>query len=231
MYEVPRIIIEAASAIIYFILVKYMIKPYTLTREQRYLGLPLGFAFLGISEVFLGSQIFYNIPQLNGLSVATRTFAFVFLAMTYYFSKKPAKNSQIVWTITLSLIIVIAAISSLFLAGGPLLNIEVPASFSVCLRLMALLFIGYICIRTLNSHIKHPEPTTIWIPLGFIMLGISQYSQIIRFLDEGAAYGGAFIGGIVTRFIALAIFLFVAYRTFHGSHTREDIDEKDRPPR
>jgi amino acid transporter len=149
--------------------------------------------------------------------------------MTYYFSKKPAKNSQIVWTITLSLIIVIAAISILFYGGGPLLNIKVPESFSITLRLISLVFIGYICIRTLNSHIKHPEPTTIWIPLGFIMLGISQYSQIIRFLDEGPTYGGAFIGSIVARFIALGIFLFVAYRTFHGSHTREDTDEKDRP--
>ena len=55
MYEVPRIIIEVASAIIYFILVKYMIKPYSLTREQRYLGLPLGFAFLGISEIIFSS--------------------------------------------------------------------------------------------------------------------------------------------------------------------------------
>jgi hypothetical protein len=231
MYEVPRIIIEAASAIIYFLLVKYMIKPYTLTREQRYLGLPLGFAFLGISEVFLGTLILFPIPQLNGLSVATRTFAFVFLAMTYYFSKKPAKNSQIIWTITLSLIIVIAAVSSLILVGGPLFNIEVPDSFSIVLRLISLLFIGYVCIRTLNSHIKHPEPTTIWIPLGFIMLGISQYSQVIRFLDEGPTYGGAFIGGIVSRFIALAIFLFVAYKTFHGSNRREDTLEKDRPQR
>lgn len=231
MYEVPRIIIEVASAIIYFILVKYMIKPYSLTREQRYLGLPLGFAFLGISEVFLGTQIIYPIEQLNGLSIATRTFAFVFLAMTYYFAKKPAKNSQLVWTLTLSLAIVGAAILSLVLVGAPLLNIMVPESFSIVFRAIALLFIGYICIRTLNSHIKHPDPTTIWIPLGFIMLGISQYSQLIRFIDEGAAYGGAFIGGLAARFIGLAIFLFVAYRTFHGSNKKEDTNEKDRPQR
>ena len=231
MYEVPRIIIEVASAILYFVLVKYMIKPYSLTREQRYLGLPLGFAFLGISEIFLTIQIVQPLNYLPGLSVTTRTFAFVFLAITYYFSKKPVRNSQIIWTMTLSLVIVIAAVLSLVLVGGPLLNIEVPESFSIFFRLIALLFIGYICIRTLNSHIKHPEPTTIWIPLGFIMLGASQYSQLIRFIDEGAAYGGAFIGGIVTRFIGIAIFLFVAYRTFHGSHTGEERDEKDRAQR
>jgi hypothetical protein len=131
----------------------------------------------------------------------------------------------------LSLLIVGTAISSLVLVGAPLLDIEAPASLSVILRLISLLFIGYVCISTIKSHIKQPDPTTIWIPLGFIMLGISQYSQVIRFLDEGAAYGGAFIGGIVSRFIALGIFLFVAYRTFHGSNTREDFNEKDRPQR
>lgn len=83
MYEVERIIIEVVSAVLYFTLVRYMYKPYSLTGEKKYLGLPLGFAFLGISEIFLTIQIIYPSIQLPGLSVATRTFAFVFLAITY----------------------------------------------------------------------------------------------------------------------------------------------------
>ncbi|HSV49358.1 MAG TPA: hypothetical protein VLH35_03500 [Candidatus Acidoferrales bacterium] len=228
MYEVPRIIIEVASAIIYIVLVKYMIKPYSLTREQRYLGLPLGFAFLGLSEIILTIQIVFPLTQLPGLSVATRTFAFVFLAITYYFSKKPAKNSQIVWTLTLSLLIIISAVLCLILVGAPLLNLQVPVSFSIFLRVLGLFFIAFISLHTLNSHIKKPEPTTIWIPLGFIMLGISQYSQIIRIIDGSYAYGAAFVGSLVARFIGLAIFLFVAYRTFYGSKKREGVDEKNR---
>lgn len=59
MYEVERIIIEVVSAVLYFTLVRYMYKPYSLTGEKKYLGLPLGFAFLGISEIFLTIQIIY----------------------------------------------------------------------------------------------------------------------------------------------------------------------------
>jgi len=44
-----RIAVEVVSAIICFILVKFMIKPFRLMGEERYLGLPLGFGFLGIS--------------------------------------------------------------------------------------------------------------------------------------------------------------------------------------
>lgn len=215
MYEVERFIIEVTSAVLYFILVKYMHKPYGLTGENRYLGLPLGFAFLGMSEIFLAIQIIYPFTQLPGLSVATRTFAFVFLAITYFFSTKPQRNNQMVWSLTLSLLTVIAAVLCIAIIEAPLLNLQIPLSFSIFLRFLGLFFIGYICLHTLNSHIKRPDPTTIWIPLGFIMLGLSQYSQIIRILDNGYTYGAAFIGGIVTRFIGIAIFLYVAYRTFH----------------
>ncbi|MGE5556539.1 MAG: hypothetical protein ACM3UY_09855 [Methanocella sp.] len=222
MYEVERIIIEVVSAVLYFTLVRYMYKPYSLTGEKKYLGLPLGFAFLGISEIFLTIQIIYPSIQLPGLSVATRTFAFVFLAITYFFAAKPTRNNQMLWTITLSLITIIAAILCIILVGAPLLNLQVPMGFSIFLRILGLFFVGYISLHALNSHIKRPDPTTIWIPLGFVMLGLSQYSQIIRVLDNGYAYGGAFIGGIVSRFIGIAIFLYVAYRTFHGNDKRDN---------
>jgi hypothetical protein len=74
MYEVPRLAIEIASAILYFILVRYMIKPYGLTREERYLGLPLGFAFLGVSEVLLAIGIITPQSELGAVSLVMRTF-------------------------------------------------------------------------------------------------------------------------------------------------------------
>ena len=222
MYEIPRFIIEVISAILYFILVKYMIKPYTLTKETRYLGLPVGFAFLGISEVILASQIIQPINELNGLSVATRTFAFVFVAMTYYFSKETSNNNQLIWSVTLSLLIVGLTALSLVLIAPPIFNLEVPTSFSIYLRGLSLFFLSYICIHTLGSHVKKPVPTTFWIPLGFILLAISQYSQLIRMVDSGYAYGLAFVGGLVTRFVGLAVFLYVAYKAFHRLKKKEN---------
>jgi hypothetical protein len=40
-------------------------------------------------------------------------------------------------------------------------------------------------------------------------------------VDEGYAYGLAFEGGLATRFLGLAIFLYVAYRAFHRLPKKE----------
>ncbi len=47
-----RFAVDAVSAIMCVVLVRFMIKPYQLTRESRYLGLPIGFGLLGLSYVF-----------------------------------------------------------------------------------------------------------------------------------------------------------------------------------
>ena len=228
MYEVPRLAIQIASAILYFILVRYMIKPYGLTREERYLGLPLGFVFLGVSEVLLAIGIITPLSELGTISLIMRTFAFVFLAFTYYFSREPTRNSRFVWIITLSFIIVGLTTLCLSLVSAPLMTTGISANFGIFLRILALFCLSYICIHTLRSHTKEPDPTTIWIPIGFLLLAISQYSQLIRAADENYLYGVAFIGGLTARFIGLAIFLFTAYRTFNKSRKSEGIDEKNR---
>jgi hypothetical protein len=217
MYEVPRLAIEIASAVLYFVLVRYMIKPYGFTREERYLGLPLGFVFLGVSELLLAIGIITPLNELGTVSLVMRTFAFVFLAFTYYFSREPTRNSRFVWIITLSCIIVGLTTLCLSLVSAPLMAMGISASFGIFLRILALFCLSYICIHTLRSHTKEPDPTTIWIPLGFLLLAISQYSQLIRAADEDYLYGVAFIGGIAARFIGLAFFLLTAYRTFNKS--------------
>ncbi len=218
MYEdIARIAIEAVSAIICVILVRFMIKPYQLTREARYLGLPLGFGLLGLSYIF---TIFFNSPQfyfnfvLIWLVHLTRTFAFIFLAATYYFSKPPSKNSRRLWDLTLGLLIVALIIISLLLIVKPEL---VPANYrtaQVYLRISSIILLTYMAIHTLRSHIEKPDPTTIWIPLGFILLAISQYSLIFYYTDLSKA---ANWGGIILRLLGLIVFLVVAYRTFYSS--------------
>jgi hypothetical protein len=214
MYEIPRFIVEIVSVIIYFILLYYMIKPYKLTRETRYLGLPLGFFFLGVSEIILASQIIYPITQINGLSVTIRTFAFVFIAMTYYFSKKPSKNSQLIWSTTLSVIILSLTLVCLVLFVAPTLNLLVPVTFSIFLRVISLFCLAYICIHILRSQLEKTTPMTFWIPLGFLFLLVSEYSQLIRIVDQDFAYGLAFVGGLTFRFLAFAVFLYVVTKDF-----------------
>jgi hypothetical protein len=213
MYEEARVAIEVVSAIACFILVRFMIKPYTFTREGRYLGLPLGFSFLGISYAFsaiawTGAFYFFG---LLWVQLITRTFAFVFLAITYYFSEKPS-NTRLLWDFTLSLLIVAAAV--LFPLGflAPQFASDSYNAFQVYIRVFTVPCLVYIAIQTLRSHIKNPDPTTIWIPQGFILLAISQYSLLFWYTD--ASYP-AFWGAMALRLAALAIFLFVSYRTFY----------------
>ncbi len=220
MYEDIRIAIEVASACVSFILVRFMAKPYLLTREDRYFGLPLGFGFLGIASVVSAIAIAmpgYFSSQLAWLQLLPRTFAFLFLAVTYYFSKKPSKKSHLIWDLIISLLIF--ALATLVILGtiNPKLASEDYLASSAYFRVCNLIFVSYISIHTLNSHVKSLEPSTIVIPLGFILLGISQYSLIIWSVDRSYF---AFWGALVIRLAALLVFLIVSYRTFHSLNER-----------
>jgi hypothetical protein len=217
-----RITVEVVSVIICAVLMKFMVKPYQLTKEARYLGLPLGFGFLGLSYIL--SAIAFSRPlhvnrELAWLQLLTRTFAFVFLATTYYFSKKPSKNTRLLWDVTLSLLIVVFVTLFIELFVSPQFARDSYNFAQLYLRFFSLICLSYIVIHTLRSHIKKPDPTTIWFPLGFMLLGISQYSLLFFYFDGSLS---AFTGALVTRLIALAIFLSVSYRTFCSSGKRGD---------
>ena len=80
-YELGRIIIEVISAIACFVLVKFMINPFKLTGETRYLGLPLGFGFLGLSYAFSAFSFspYFNFIKLGWIQLFVRGFVSFFL--------------------------------------------------------------------------------------------------------------------------------------------------------
>lgn len=213
-----RITIEVASAIMCIILVKFMIKPYRFTKEIRYLGLPFGFGFLGMS--FVISAIVYSSKptsffiDLLWFQSLIRTFAFVFLAITYYFSKKTTKDTRLPSNIAFSIIIVTLIV--LFL--GVFISTQIASHYystsQVYIRIFNVICLSYVALHTLRTHIRKPDPTTIWIPLGFILLGISQYSLLFWYIDLSLA---AFAGALALRLAGLLVFLLVSYRTFYSS--------------
>ena len=99
---------EALSAAYCSILVRFMAKPYYATRENRYLGLPLGFGFLGVTYVLSSIARFspFSVNTLFWVQLLARPFAFLFLAFTYYFSKKLSKKTQILYNIILSVLFI-----------------------------------------------------------------------------------------------------------------------------
>lgn len=220
MYPVERMIVELVATILCLILVRFMIKPYKLTREGAFLGLPLGFAFLGISYALAAiSYSPLDFPkELLWLPLLTRSFAFVFLVTTYFFSNKKSKNGYLLGELTISLLVIVLAILLLIAFVAPEFAFNGYSNANVYLRFVNLACLSYIAIYTLRSHVKKPDPSTIWIPFGFIFLAISQYSLFFWYIDSSFS---AFIGSLITRFVGLAIFLFVAYRTFYGSNEKK----------
>ena len=219
MYPTERMIVEAASAIIFFVLVRFMIKPYQLTREGRYLGLPLGFGFLGVSSALAAFSYSPLIPQNLATSflwppVLARTFAFVFIAVTYFFSDRTSRRSRLLGNITISFLVIALAILLIMLFVAPEFTFKGYSPSNVYLRAFNIACLVYVCIFTLRSHVRNPDPTTIWIPFGFIFLAISQYTLLFWYLDTSFS---AFIASLVDRFVSLAIFLWVAYRAFYRS--------------
>jgi len=216
MYSTERMVVEVAATILCFIIFRFMVKPYKLTREGTYLGLPLGFAFLGISyglAALAYSPLGFD-PKLLWLPQLTRTFAFVFLATTYLFSNRKSKSSKLLGETSISLLVIALAISFLLAFVAPQFAFEGYSQANVYLRIFNVICLAYIAIYTLRSHLKNLDPTTIWIPFGFIFIAIGQYSLLFWYIDSSFS---AFVGSLVATFVGLAIFLFVGYRTFYGS--------------
>jgi len=213
IYVTERLIEESASAIICFILVYFMMKPYKLTREGSYLGLPLGFGFLGLSyllSAFQNSPINFN-PEFIWLPFLTKTFAFVFIAAAYIFSGKKSRARGLIGTVIITLLVITLTVSILLAFIVPQLAIDYTVA-NKYLRILNVVCLTYVAFLTLRSHIRNPDPITIRIPLGFIFLAISQYSLLFWYSDSSLL---AFRCSVFLRFIGLGIFLYVAYQSFY----------------
>ncbi len=214
-YATYRMIAEFAAAIICIVLVWFMSKPYKLTRKGSYLGLPLGFGFLGLSFLLGGISISKILPSnandIFWLPCLTKTFAFIFIAATYFFATRNSELNRKVGDITIGVLIAALVASILLAFAAPQLALDYTAA-NQYLRIFNVFCLIYVVVFTLQRHIKNLDPTTIWIPLGFIFLAVSQYSLLFWYIDYSFS---AFVGALILRFIGLGIFLFVAYHSFY----------------
>ena len=153
-----QVIIELVSAALCFILLRFMIKPYSLTRESRFFAYLSGLVFLDFHifwEPLAFAQTSFSVNALSWVQLLSRTFAFSFLVVTYYFSKEPSKNSQFTWNIVLSLLIV--ALLSLVVAViiVPQFTARSYQATQVYVRIFNMICLAYISIHTLRSHLKN----------------------------------------------------------------------------
>ena len=217
MENAVLIMAEVVSAIICFVLLRFMIKPYRATGEGRYLGLPLGFGFLGISYVLTGVALYFEsfrfVEEIRWLQLFTQAYAFAFLAATYYFSKKSSKSTRLWWDIAYAGLVFAAIVSYLVVFEPPMFGLPSYKTVDEYFRIFNIICLAYISIHTLRSHASKPDPKTIWIPLSYLLLGFAQYSSLIWSLDSSFV---AYVGAHFLRLSGLFIFLFVAYQSFYG---------------
>ncbi len=214
MNNLVLILLESISAVTALVLVRFMIKPYRMTGESRYLGLPLGFTFLGISYIFMGVSLFVEDPIVVGrvkwLQLFMGTYGFVFLVVTYYFSaRKPQRGSRIFMQAIVSLAFLTLALLFIILFLPPVFALPSYKEADEYFRLFSMILAIYITLATLRSHAVKPEPKTILAPLGYALLAFSQYSFLIWSLDSSFS---AFAGAHVIRIAGLLVFLFVSYK-------------------
>jgi hypothetical protein len=217
-FVLERITIELVSAIFCFILMRFMIKPFRLTGEARYLGLPIGFGFLGLSyllSAFLYSPLFtlHAWTNFGWVQVLIRGFAFIFLAATYYFSKSE-KKLRFLWSLVLSCLLIIMTFLILFAIISPEITQSDYLFYYIISRVAGLACLGYISIHALKSHAKLSDSTTLLTPVGYILIAIDQYSSIIWRVDRSYL---ALFGGLSFRLAGLVIFLYVLYKGFYST--------------
>jgi len=204
--------IEVVSAIACLFLVRFMVKPFRLTGETRYLGLPLGFGLLGISYAVSALTIsgLLDFPFRWWFQLFTRAFAFLFLATTYYFSNVNWKRNLFLKEYLGILIAILPILITLTIISPQTLGPNYLFS-QIYVRIFNLMCLTFITIHILKMQIEQPDPTTL-IVFGYIFLGIAQYLQIIWVVDKSFL---AFRTGLVLRLVGLMIFLFVSYKIYY----------------
>jgi len=217
MENIALIITEAVSAILCFVLLRFVIKPYRITGEGRYLGLPLGFGFLGVSYIFMGFALYFEsfifFDDLKWFQLFTQGYAFAFLAATYYFSKKSPERARLWWDITYAGLVFAAVVSYLVVFEPPMFGLPSYKIVDEYFKLFNIICLAYISIHTLRIHVSQPDPKTIWVPISYILLGFGQYSSLIWSLDSSFS---AYVGSHLLRLLGLLIFAFVVYQSFHS---------------
>jgi hypothetical protein len=209
--------LELVSAALCFVLVRFMIKPYLFTGDSRYVGLPFGFAFLGMSY-FSMALAFYLSPlhfadEINWAGILLEAYAFIFLAITYYFSGRAFKRSvRLAWQLVFSGMILAVFVSLVIAFGSPILTLPTVRDADRYISVLEIILASYIVVNTLRSHSLKPDPKTIWAPIGFILLAFAEYSSLIWSLDSSLS---ALIGAYLVRITGLLVFLYVSYRVFY----------------
>jgi hypothetical protein len=211
-----QVLLEIISAILCFVLVRFMMRAYFFIDENRYIGLPFGFAFLGLSYLFMAIAFSSNLShfpeEIKWVGLFSEAYAFAFLALTYHFSGKSyERNARLVWQSMFSALMVTMVISFVIVFAPPVLTLPTYQDADRYISGLEIVLVSYIVVYTLRKHASKPDPKTIWAPIGYALLAFAEYSSLIWSLDSSFS---ALVGAYLIRITGLLIFLYISYQVF-----------------
>lgn len=165
----------------------YFFKMNRLLSSSHIFGLMIGFALISFGDFFFAANIdlanqneSFNLLQWVKLSITS--YGYAFLALVYYFYKSTEKKfSLVIKSTSLSFIPII----SILLLVISIENIVIPPfqQYNEYFRIVNIISIGYVVFRTFSNSELRNRKELFLIPIGFIVLLLSQFSRFLFAVD------------------------------------------------
>ena len=225
----------------------YFFRSYRFSGFGYLLGLPIGFAVLGVSFVFEQLSLIFQTNNalyhlLFWIQLALESEAFALIALSYMLKNRigTRTKSSTTYLDPSSLLVhnnVSTKAKDLFISILPMAAISIPltvtisalfvspflnyvelADLSFVMRIFDMIILGYIFRATIASLVKAANLKLLYIPAAFACLWLSQYSLLITYFDDSSI---AFIGSLSARLAGLALFVYAMYNAMFTGRSRE----------
>jgi hypothetical protein len=247
------LLITIASVSLCSVISIYFFRSYRFSGFGYLLGLPIGFAVLGVSFVFEQLSLIY---QANGvlyhlffwIQLAVQSEAFALIALSYMLKNRIHTKASTTYLDPSSLLVhhdLSTKARDLFISILPMVAISIPLTvtmsallvrpflnyveltdLSFVMRIFDMIILGYIFKVTTASLVKAANLKLLYVPAAFACLWLSQYSLLITYFDNSSI---AFIGAVSARLAGLALFVYAMYNAMFIGRRREiEIEKREK---
>jgi hypothetical protein len=239
------LLITIASVSLCSVISIYFFRSYRFSGFGYLLGLPIGFAVLGVSFVFEQLSLIYQANSVLyhlffWIQLAVQSEAFALIALSYMLKNRIHTKASTTYLDPSSLLVhhnVSTKARDLFISILPMVAISIALTvtmsallvrpflnyveltdLSFVMRIFDMIILGYIFKVTTASLVKAANLKLLYIPAAFACLWLSQYSLLITYFDNSSI---AFIGTVSARLAGLALFVYAMYNAMFIGRRRE----------
>ena len=241
------LLITIASVTFCSVISIYFFRSYRFSGFGYLLGLPIGFAVLGVSFVFEQLSLIYQANSVLyhlffWIQLAVQSEAFALIALSYMLKNRIGTRTKGSTTyLDQSNLLVHHDVSTkakdLFISILPMVAVSIPltvtmsallvrpflnylelADLSFVMRIFDMIILGYIFKATTASLVKAANLKLLYIPAAFACLWLAQYSLLITYFDDSSI---AFIGSVSARLAGLALFVYAMYNAMFTGRRKE----------